>query len=59
MAVSSGILASGEDSYGVASEVTRTEREFGLRAQASFEEGLRQTIQWYHRYRHKQDRDNV
>ncbi len=28
-------------------DTSRAEREFGFRAQVSFEEGLRQTIQWY------------
>lgn len=29
-------------------DVNRAEREFGFRAEVSFEEGLRQTIEWYH-----------
>jgi nucleoside-diphosphate-sugar epimerase len=27
--------------------VTRAEREFGFRARTGFDEGLRQTIDWY------------
>ncbi len=40
-------------------DVSRAEREFGFRARTGFEEGLRQTIQWYRRHRRKQGRDNV
>jgi len=29
-------------------DVSRAEREFGFRAEVSFEEGLRRTIEWYH-----------
>lgn len=32
-------------------DVTRAERLFGFRAQTSFEEGLRKTIEWYHTQR--------
>ena len=39
-------------------DVSRAEREFGFRARTGFEEGLRQTIQWYRRCRQKPDRDN-
>jgi GDP-L-fucose synthase len=32
-------------------DVSRAEREFGFRAKVPFEEGLRRTIEWYHRHR--------
>ena len=32
-------------------QVGRAEQEFGFRAQTSFEEGLRRTIEWYRTYR--------
>jgi GDP-L-fucose synthase len=32
-------------------DVTRAEREFGFRAQIGFDEGLRQTIEWYRKER--------
>ncbi len=39
-------------------DVTRAEREFGFRAQTSFEEGLRRTIEWYQKYRREQESSN-
>jgi GDP-L-fucose synthase len=37
-------------------DVDRAEREFGFRAQTSFEEGLERTIDWYRRVREEQAR---
>ncbi len=35
-------------------DTTRAQREFGFRAQTSFEEGLQRTIDWYREVRHQQ-----
>ncbi|NIN63983.1 MAG: NAD-dependent epimerase/dehydratase family protein, partial [Anaerolineae bacterium] len=35
-------------------DTSRAEREFGFRAQTSFEEGLQKTVEWYRAHRHQQ-----